>query len=78
MKNSSSIKDSHFDNAIEFNYKRWLKKGNLIKNDNGFIHIPFAAGQRNCIGQHMAMMEARIIIALIVRKYKILLNPAVK
>ncbi|CAD8068856.1 unnamed protein product [Paramecium primaurelia] len=78
MQNANSIQDSHFDNATEFNYKRWLNKGNVIKNDNGFIHIPFAAGPRNCIGQHMALMEAKIIIALIVRKYKILLNPAVE
>ncbi|CAD8091769.1 unnamed protein product [Paramecium sonneborni] len=77
MQNSSSIQDNHFENALEFNYKRWLKKENVIKNDNGFIHIPFAAGPRNCIGQHMALMEAKIIIALILRNYKIIINPQV-
>ncbi|CAK77008.1 unnamed protein product (macronuclear) [Paramecium tetraurelia] len=78
MQNASSIQDTHFDNATEFNYKRWLSKDSIIKNDNGYIHIPFTAGPRNCIGQHMALMEAKIIIALLVRKYKILLNPAVQ
>ncbi|CAD8091771.1 unnamed protein product [Paramecium sonneborni] len=77
MQNSSSIQDNHFESALEFNYKRWLKKENVIKNDNGFIHIPFAAGPRNCIGQHMALMEAKIIIALILRNYKIIINPQV-
>ncbi|CAD8166780.1 unnamed protein product [Paramecium octaurelia] len=78
LQNASSIQDSHFDDATEFNYKRWLNKGNVVKNDNGYIHIPFAAGPRNCIGQHMALMEAKVIIALLVRKYKILLNPDVQ
>ncbi|CAD8174942.1 unnamed protein product [Paramecium octaurelia] len=78
MLNASSVQENYFDNATEFNYKRWLNKTNIIKNDNGFVYIPFSAGQRNCIGQHMAMMEAKVIIALIVRKYQILLNPEVK
>ncbi|CAK74504.1 unnamed protein product (macronuclear) [Paramecium tetraurelia] len=70
--------DKHFENAQEFDYKRWLNKGNVIKNDNGFIHIPFAAGPRNCIGQHMAVMEVKMIVARLVRQYKITLNPEVK
>ncbi|CAK81416.1 unnamed protein product (macronuclear) [Paramecium tetraurelia] len=78
MLNASSVQENYFENATEFNYKRWLNTTNIIKNDNGFIYIPFSAGQRNCIGQHMAMMEAKVIIALIVRKYQIILNPEVK
>ncbi|CAD8099352.1 unnamed protein product [Paramecium sonneborni] len=70
--------DQHFDNASQFDYKRWLNKGNIIKNDNGFVHIPFAAGPRNCIGQHMAIMEIKIIIAKLVRQFKIKLNPDIK
>ncbi|CAD8068225.1 unnamed protein product [Paramecium primaurelia] len=70
--------DKHFENAQQFDYKRWLNKGNVIKNDNGFIHIPFAAGPRNCLGQHMAIMEIKMIIARLVRQYKIQLNPEVK
>ncbi|CAD8071021.1 unnamed protein product [Paramecium primaurelia] len=78
MQNASHTQEKYFDGATEFNYKRWLNKQKQVKNDNGYIYIPFGAGPRNCIGQHMAMMESKIIIALLVRKYKILLNPEVQ
>ncbi|CAD8094874.1 unnamed protein product [Paramecium sonneborni] len=63
----------NYDNPLEFNPKRWLQQKPIIQ-DNGFINIPFAAGPRNCIGQHMAMIEAKIIMAHIVRNYDIVRN----
>lgn len=42
--NASSQLDKYFDNAENFDYKRWLNNKSIIKNDNGFIHIPFGAG----------------------------------
>jgi cytochrome P450 len=33
--------------------------------------IPFGAGPRNCIGLRFALMEAKIVLAKIIKKYRI-------
>ncbi|CAD8118886.1 unnamed protein product [Paramecium sonneborni] len=72
------IRDQHFNNPEEFDYKRWLDKQGMIEQDNGFVHIPFGAGGRNCIGQHMALMELKILLCHIIRQFEISLNPEIK
>jgi len=52
--------EKNFKDPSIFNPDRWLnKKGDM----DTFTFIPFSAGQRNCIGQHLALIEAKVIIA---------------
>ena len=39
--------------------------------DNPAALIPFSSGPRNCIGQHMALMEIRIALVRILEKYRL-------
>lgn len=52
--------------ANEFNPERFASKSSFISSR----FIPFGAGPRNCIGQTFAILEAKIILAMLVTKFK--------
>ena len=39
-----------------------------------FSYLPFSAGARNCIGQKFALQEIQIVLALILRKFRLSLD----
>jgi len=39
-----------------------------------FAYIPFAAGHRNCIGSYMAIMQSKLVVALIAQRYNLTLT----
>lgn len=43
-----------------------------------YVYLPFGGGPRTCIGNHFAMMEAQIILAMILRAFHIELDPTHK
>ncbi|XP_058228274.1 cytokinin hydroxylase-like [Rhododendron vialii] len=63
--------------AIHHSEELWGKDVNEF-NPNRFASksfstgrfIPFAAGPRNCVGQSFAMMEAKIILAMLITRFK--------
>lgn len=60
------------DTANDFVPERWLRNEN---DAHGAEPIPpsawrpFERGPRNCIGQEMAFLEARVVVALTARRY---------
>lgn len=50
--------------ANEFNPERFASKTFIPGR-----FIPFAAGPRNCVGQAFAMMEAKIILAMLISRF---------
>jgi len=63
----------YFNNPQEFNPTRWLPGD---KSEEGwkkepFAYLPFSSGPRNCIGQHLAQLEAKLTIASILKNYRV-------
>jgi cytochrome P450 len=54
-------------NANEFDPKRFFPENESKLPDNGWR--PFEKGSRNCIGQELAMIESRVILALTCRSF---------
>lgn len=40
-----------------------------------FLYVPFGAGQRLCIGNNLALMEATLTLAMMVQRYRVSLVP---
>mgnify|MGYP000851144655 CR=1 FL=1 len=68
--------ERNFKDANEFKPERWAgAEAPDKKLGNPFIFTPFSAGARNCIGQHLAVIEAKIIMWTMIKKFKMSLPP---
>lgn len=59
--------EDYWENPHEFDPTRHEDRGNIQKG----TYIPFGMGERICIGQGFAMQESILILANILRKYKL-------
>ena len=58
------------EDANEFNPFRFKEPRNQLGS-----FFPFGLGPRICIGQNFAMMEAKIVLAMIIQQYSFVLSP---
>jgi len=62
-----------FPNPEGFDPDRWLPE--RARGMPRFAYFPFGGGPRVCIGNHFAIMEATLILAIIVRDWQVSLLP---
>jgi cytochrome P450 len=62
-----------FPNPEGFDPDRWAAEG--AKDMPRFAYFPFGGGPRTCIGSHFAMMEATLLLAVILQRFRIELLP---
>ncbi|KAL4468670.1 hypothetical protein ABPG74_005173 [Tetrahymena malaccensis] len=65
-------REKYFQNPDEFIPERFNEENK--KNINHLAFIPFSSGPKNCIGQHMALIEAKIILVQFVLNFDITNN----
>lgn len=60
-------------NPEAFDPERWTPE--LIKSRPKFAYFPFGGGPRTCIGNHFAMMEAKLMLSTILARHQLDLFP---
>jgi cytochrome P450 len=65
---------AHWENPDAFDPSRFAAEKSASR--ARYAYLPFGGGPRTCIGNHFAMMEAQIILAMIVRDHRVALDPS--
>eukprot|EP00294_Goniomonas_avonlea_P003620 CAMPEP_0114539016 /NCGR_PEP_ID=MMETSP0114-20121206/15_1 /TAXON_ID=31324 /ORGANISM="Goniomonas sp, Strain m" /LENGTH=278 /DNA_ID=CAMNT_0001723095 /DNA_START=725 /DNA_END=1561 /DNA_ORIENTATION=- len=73
-------KEEAFDSPNQFLPERFLPDPSVIGANKGgpFAYTPFSAGPRRCIGEKFAMLEMRLVVAALIRRYRMELEPGQK
>jgi cytochrome P450 len=58
----------NFDDPEAFNPERW--EGDLARRLPRFAYFPFGGGPRVCIGNRFAMMEAKLVLAVVAQRFR--------
>ena len=71
---------SYFDTPEVFQPERFGPERGLDLESRlpKFAYMPFGGGPRICIGNAFALMEARLVLATIAQRYRLVLDPGFK
>jgi len=61
--------ERHWENPEEFDPERWSPERS--EGRHRFAFFPFGGGPRHCIGKHLALLEAKLIVATVASDYRL-------
>lgn len=57
--------------AREFVPERWLPEGRQGRPASPYAYFPFGAGPRSCVGMGFALQEAKLVLAVVLRRWRV-------
>jgi len=63
----NNFNERYFKDPYKFDPSRWFDKE--VQALDPYVFIPFSSGSRNCIGQHLAMIEAKIMLCEFLNRF---------
>jgi cytochrome P450 len=69
---ANHLDERFFEDPLVYNPERWTKPSLSQESVKAFpsLFIPFSMGPRRCIGQNFAMNEAKVILTILMRKFR--------
>ena len=64
---------TYWQDPLEFRPERFLSENKASLNRNAYM--PFLSGPHMCIGNHFALMEGQLLLAMMVQKYDVIESP---
>jgi len=65
--------ENYWPNPEKFDPERFSRENSDKNHPNAWI--PFMSGSRNCLGQHMAILELKVFLIEMLKRYKISVDP---
>mmetsp|Transcript_27719 Transcript_27719/g.60701 ORF Transcript_27719/g.60701 Transcript_27719/m.60701 type:complete len:523 (-) Transcript_27719:909-2477(-) len=62
-----------YKQPAKFSPERFMPGGEFDQFDESiraYMFVPFIQGPRNCLGQHFALLEARVLLSLLIKRFK--------
>ncbi len=63
----------YYSEPLRFDPERWTPEA--IAKRPEFSYVPFSAGPRSCLGEHLAWIEMQLVVAAIARRWRVRLEP---
>lgn len=61
--------EAHYDDPLSFDPDRWRPE--RARERHPYAYFPFGAGPRSCIGRQFSLVEAKVILAEFLRRYRV-------
>jgi|KBSMisStandDraft_5_1062788.scaffolds.fasta_scaffold29366_5 cytochrome P450 len=68
---ADSLREVHFDEPDRFKPERWLADAGPSASSANRVSMPFGAGPRVCPGRHLAMLEIKMALAVLLGRFEI-------
>jgi len=68
---NDSLREEHFDEPDRFRPERWLVDAGPSASSASRVSMPFGAGPRVCPGRHLAMLEIKMALAVLLGRFEI-------
>jgi cytochrome P450 len=65
------LDEKNWPDPMKYDPNRFLN-GAVIQ---PFTFVPFIAGPRNCLGQHLALLESKMVVSMLAQRYRFQLAP---
>lgn len=64
---SNMFKEEYFKDPFTFEPERWKETNPKL---HPYAYLPFSSGARTCIGNHLSLMEGKIVLVALLKRYK--------